>query len=86
MNMEVFQLVVSISVEMHWDICEMDVTAAFLQANGFNRDVFLYDLLARKELKEFFGSSRQQPTAGPEPASFVSSSFVKLTTTYMPPA
>ncbi len=41
MNMEVFRLVVSISVEMQWDICEMDVTAAFLQARGFNRDIFV---------------------------------------------
>ncbi len=41
MNMEVFRLVVSISVEKKWDICEMDVTAAFLQAKGFERDVYV---------------------------------------------
>lgn len=41
MNMEVFRLIISISVEMRWNICEMDVNAAFLQAKSFNRDVFV---------------------------------------------
>lgn len=41
MNMEVFRLVISIAVENQWKMGEMDVTAAFLQAKGFQRDVFV---------------------------------------------
>ncbi len=48
-------MVVSISVEKKWDICEMDVTAAFLQAKGFERDVYVRPL-ARKEPRLCYGS------------------------------
>eukprot|EP00171_Calliarthron_tuberculosum_P004588 IDg4588t1 len=41
MNMEVFRLVLSIAVELKWTISEMDVTAAFLQAKGFDRNVYV---------------------------------------------
>lgn len=39
MNVEVFRLVISLAVGRKWDLCEMDVKAAFLQADGFKRDI-----------------------------------------------
>lgn len=41
MLMEIFRLVVSIGVEHRWDIGSMDVRAAFLQADGFSRTIFV---------------------------------------------
>jgi len=41
MLMEIFRLVISIGVEKHWDIGSMDVRAAFLQADGFKRTIFV---------------------------------------------
>ena len=41
MLMEVFRIVISIGVEKIWDIGSMDVRAAFLQANGFNRTIYV---------------------------------------------
>ena len=39
--MEVLRLLLSIGVEMGWKIGSMDAIAAFLQAVGFNRDIFV---------------------------------------------
>jgi len=41
MLMEVLRLVVSIGVENDWDIGSMDIRAAFLQALGFNRTIYV---------------------------------------------
>eukprot|EP00171_Calliarthron_tuberculosum_P022319 IDg22319t1 len=41
MNPEVFRLVLSISVEMGWPIGEMDIAAAYLQALGFTREIYM---------------------------------------------
>lgn len=41
MNFETFRLVLSIAAEKHWQIGQMDVKAAYLQAQGFNRDIYV---------------------------------------------
>ncbi len=41
MNVEVFRLVFSLAVEFSWKICEMDIKAAYLQAQGFERDIYV---------------------------------------------
>lgn len=41
MSMEVFRLLLSLTVERNWEICEMDIKAAFLQAANFNCEVFV---------------------------------------------
>jgi len=41
MLMEIFRLVISIGVEQRWNIGSMDVRAAFLQADGFNRTIYV---------------------------------------------
>ena len=41
MLMEVFRITISIRVEKSWDIGSMDIRAAFLQANGFNRSIYV---------------------------------------------
>eukprot|EP00171_Calliarthron_tuberculosum_P004750 IDg4750t1 len=41
MLMECFRLVMSIAAENAWDVGEMEITAAFLQAFGFSRLVFV---------------------------------------------
>ena len=41
MSMETFRLIISLAVENNWELCEMDVAAAFLQAKNFNRVVFV---------------------------------------------
>ena len=41
MNMEIFRLLLSIASENKWTIGEMDVTAAFLQSNGFSREIYV---------------------------------------------
>eukprot|EP00171_Calliarthron_tuberculosum_P023568 IDg23568t1 len=41
MNPENFRLLLSISVEKNWEIAEMDIAAAYLQATGFIRDIFV---------------------------------------------
>lgn len=41
MLMEVFRLVISVGVEQHWEIGSMDVRAAFLQADGFSRSIYV---------------------------------------------
>ena len=38
---EVFRLVLFLAVEFQWTIAEMDITAAYLQAEGFVRYVFV---------------------------------------------
>ena len=41
MNLEIFRLVISLAAEYKWSISETDVKSAFLQANGFDRDIFV---------------------------------------------
>ena len=41
MLVEVLRIVISIGVEKFWDIGSMDVRAAFLQAKGFNRTIYV---------------------------------------------
>lgn len=41
MNIERFRLVISLAVEHKWNLCEMDVKCALLQANGFEGDIFV---------------------------------------------
>jgi len=41
MSMEIFRLVLSLATEFKWEIGEMDITAAYLQAKGFDRDVYV---------------------------------------------
>lgn len=39
--MEIFRLVFSLSAEHRWEIGEMYIAAVYLQAKGFDRDVFV---------------------------------------------
>lgn len=41
MSEEVFRLVMSIATEFKWIIAEMDITAAYLQAKGFEREIYV---------------------------------------------
>jgi len=41
MSEEVFRLVLSLATEFEWTIAEMDITAAYLQAKGFEREIFV---------------------------------------------
>jgi len=41
MSEEVFRLVMSLAAEFKWTIAEMDITAAYLQAKGFEREIFV---------------------------------------------
>lgn len=41
MNVEIFRMVFSISTEFKWKTCEMDLKTAFLQAKGFEREVYV---------------------------------------------
>lgn len=40
-NLEIFRLVLSIAAEHAWELGQMDITAAFLQASGFDREVYV---------------------------------------------
>ena len=40
-NLEIFRLVLSISAEYKWTIAQMDIKTAYLQAQGFNRQIFV---------------------------------------------
>lgn len=41
MNMPIFRLLLSVATQKQWDIGEMEVTAAFLQAKGFSREIYV---------------------------------------------
>lgn len=41
MNLEIFRLVLSLAAEHSWQIAQMDVSTAFLQAEGFTRDIYV---------------------------------------------
>lgn len=41
MPTEVFRLLLSVAVEKAWYTCEIDVKAAFLQAEDFDRTIFV---------------------------------------------
>ena len=41
MRPDMFRLVCSVAVENGWAICEMDIKSAFLQADGFKRDIYI---------------------------------------------
>jgi len=41
MSEEVFRLIMSLAAEYKWTIGEMDITAAYLQAKGFEREIFV---------------------------------------------
>jgi hypothetical protein len=41
MSVEVMRLLISISAERRWRLGSLDVKAAYLQADGFNRDIFV---------------------------------------------
>eukprot|EP00171_Calliarthron_tuberculosum_P001417 IDg1417t1 len=42
MNFEVFRLILSFAAERKWTLGEMDVKAAYLQAKGFERDIYVH--------------------------------------------
>ena len=41
MNLEIFRLILSISAEFKWTIAQMDIKTAFLQAQGFDRTIYV---------------------------------------------
>jgi len=41
MSEEVFRLIMSLAAEFKWTIGEMDITAAYLQAKGFERQIYV---------------------------------------------
>lgn len=42
LNPETFRLILSITVEKKWRLAQMDAEVAFLQAQGFSREVFIH--------------------------------------------
>lgn len=40
-NLEKFRLVVSVASENSWELGQMDISTAFLNASGFDRDIFV---------------------------------------------
>jgi Reverse transcriptase (RNA-dependent DNA polymerase) len=41
MSVEILRLIISLAVENDWRLGSIDIKAAYLQATGFNREIFV---------------------------------------------